>query len=114
VILLVALAIFAGLSAATWLVSVACHRSTFPAGPDVTALPNYWAVSAGAVAAVALTCFLPFPAGYLAGLVAWAVTVYGFLGLPAGRAAALFGYLATWSVVSRLAVLGVLAAFPAK
>jgi hypothetical protein len=28
VILLVALAIFAGLSAATWLVSVACYRST--------------------------------------------------------------------------------------
>lgn len=107
-VLLLALVIFAGLSAATWYASVACCRSTCGGAPDVTADPNYSAVAACAAAAVTLTCFIPFPIGYLAGLVAWAVAVYGFLNMPGGRATALVGYLAAWSVVSRLAVLGVL------
>lgn len=51
---------------------------------------------------------IPFPLGYLAGLIAWAVAVYGFLNLSRGRATVLVGYLAAWSVVSRLVVLGVL------
>jgi hypothetical protein len=110
VVLLVALAIFAGLSWATWAVAVACHRSTFTSGPDVTADPNYSTATAGAIAAVTLTCVIPFPFGYFAGLVAWAAVVYGLLSLPGGRAAALVGYLAVLSVVSRLVVLGVLTA----
>lgn len=107
-VLLLALIIFAGLSAATWYVSVACYTSTYSSGPDAKADPNYSTVAACAIAAVTLTCFIPFPLGYLAGLVAWAVAVYGFLHLPGGRATALVGYLAAWSVVSRLVVLGVL------
>jgi hypothetical protein len=110
VVLLIALAIFAGLSWATWAAAVACHRATFPAGPDVTADPNYPTVAASVIAAVTVTCVIPFPFGYLAGLVAWASAVYGFLNMPGGRATALVGYLAAFSVVSRLLVLGVLAA----
>lgn len=110
VVLLIALAIFAGLSWATWAVAVACHRSTFASGPDVVADPNYSTVAACAVAAVTLTCVIPFPLGYFAGLIAWASAVYGFLNLPGRRATVLVGYLAAFSVVSRLVVLGVLAA----
>ena len=105
---LLALVIFIALSAATWWVSVACHRATYSDPPEVTADPNYSTVAACAVAAVTLTCFIPVPLGYLAGLVAWAGAVYGFLNLPDGRATVMVGYLAVWSVVSRLVVLGVL------
>lgn len=101
---IVALCIFAALSAATWYVSVACYKSTFPTGPD----PNDATTAACAVGAVTLTCFIPFPLGYIAGLLAWAVAVYGFTVLPPGRATVLVGYLAVASVVSRLIVLGVL------
>jgi hypothetical protein len=108
VILLLALLIFVALSAATWSVSVACYKSTYADGPDPGADPNDSTVAACAAAAVTLTCFIPFPAGYVAGLMTWAVAVYGFLGLPGGRATVLVGYLAAASVVSRLVVLGVL------
>ena len=103
-----ALLIFAALAAASWSVSVACYRSTFPGGPDPAAHPNYRATSLG-VAAVALTCLIPFPAGYAAGVAAWASAAFGFLELPAGRAAVPTAYLAAASVVTRLVVLGVLA-----
>lgn len=49
--------IFVALSAACWAVPVALYRSTHDA-PDPAA---------------ALTCFVPFPAGYLAGAVVWVV-----------------------------------------
>ena len=109
-VFLVALAIFAGLSWATWAVAIACHCSTFTSGPDVRADPNYSTVTTCAIAAVTLTCVIPFPLGYFAGLIAWASAVYGFLNLTGGRATALVGYLAVLSVVSRLVVLGVLSA----
>lgn len=109
-VLLVALAIFTGLTWATWAVAIACYRSTFTSGPDVTTDPNYFTVSACAIAAVTLTCVIPFPLGYFAGLIAWAGAVYGFLNLTGGRSTVLVGYLAAWSVVSRLVVLGVLSA----
>ncbi len=109
-VLLIALAIFAGLTWATWAVAVACHRSTFTSGPDVTADSNYSTAAACAIAAVTLTCVIPFPLGYLAGLIAWAGAVYGGLNLTGARATVLVGYLAAWSVVSRLVVLGVLSA----
>jgi hypothetical protein len=108
VILLLALLILAGLTWATWAVAVACYRSTYGDGPDMKADPNYSTVAACAVAAVTLTCFIPFSLGYLAGLIAWVAAVYGFLNLPGGRGTALVAYLAGWSVVSRLVVLGVL------
>jgi hypothetical protein len=106
--ILLALLIFVGLSAATWSVSMACYKSTYSDNPDPSTDPNYSTVAACAVAAVTLSCFLPFAPGYLAELVIWAVTVYGFLNLPPGRATVLMGYLAAASVVSRLVVLGVL------
>jgi hypothetical protein len=109
VVLLVALAIFASLTIATWWVAVACYRSTL-AGPDPAADRNYSTARACAVAVVTLTCFLPMPVGYLAGVVAWASAVYGLLGLPGWRSAVLVAYLAAWSAVQRLVVLGVLAA----
>jgi hypothetical protein len=106
----VALSIFAALAALSWYVSVACYRSTYRDGPDPAADPHYRTVSLGAIAAVTLTCFLPNPAGYVAGVVAWAVAVYGLLDLPPGRSTVLVGYLAVASVVARLVVLGVLTA----
>lgn len=101
---IVALLIFVALSAANWYVAVACFRSTSGA----SAGPNDSAVAAGAIGAVTLTCFIPFPAGFVAGLVVWAVAAYGFLPLSAERATVLFGCLAAASVVSRLVVLGLL------
>ena len=103
---LLALLIFVGLSAATWAVSMACYKATYRNGPDPSADPSDSTVAA--VAAVTLSCFLPFAPGYLAELVIWAVAVYGFLTLPTGRTTVLMGYLAAASVVSRLVVLGVL------
>lgn len=107
-VLLVALAIFAFLAWATWAVSVACYTSTFTDSADLTADPNSSTVSGCAIAAVVVTSFVPFPFGYLAALVAWGVAVYAYLNLSSGRATVLFGYLAGWSVVTRLVVLGVL------
>lgn len=109
-VLLIALAIFAGLTWATWAVAVVCYRSMYPSGPDVAGDPNYSTVAACAIVAVTLTCIIQFPFGYFAGLIAWAGAVYGFLNLPTGQATALVGYLAAWSVLSRLVVLGVLSA----
>jgi hypothetical protein len=108
VVLLPALAIFAGLSAATRLVPVACHRSTFASGPGARADPNYSPVVACAILVVALTCPAPFPLGYFAALLVWACAVYGLLNLPNGLATALVGYLTARSVANRLTVLGVL------
>ena len=105
---LLALLIFATLAAASWSVCVACYRSTFPGGPDPAAHPNYRVISLGVVAAVGTTGLVPFPAGYVAGVVAWASAAFGFLELPAGRAALLTAYLAAASVVTRLVILGVL------
>lgn len=102
---LVALLLFAALSAACWFVSVAVYRSTL-GGPDPAAAPGYRAAAAVAVGATALTSFIQFPWGYLAGLVVWAVAAFGGLGLSAGRAAVLFAYLAVGSFVTRLLVLG--------
>lgn len=108
-VFVVAFLIFAALSAATWYVSVACFKATYGdnSGPTVAGCST---VSACAVGAVTLSCFVPFPAGYVAGLIIWAVAVYGFLDLSTGRASVLVGYLAAASVVSRLVVLGVLSA----
>lgn len=107
-VLLVALVIFVLLAWATWAVSAACYRSTFTDPADLTADPNYPTVAGYAIAAVVVTSFVPFPFGYLAALVAWGVAVYGGLNLSSLRATVLFGYLAAWSVVTRLVVLGVL------
>ncbi|WP_171469406.1 hypothetical protein [Frigoriglobus tundricola] len=109
-VILVALVIFVFLAWATWAVSVACYTSTFTDSADLTADPNYATVSGWAVAAVVVTSFVPFPFGYFAALVAWGVAVYGCLNLSGARATALFAYLAGWSVVTRLVVLGVLSA----
>jgi hypothetical protein len=108
VVLLVALVIFVFLAWATWAVSVACYGATVGDPSDLTADPNYPTASGWAVAAVTVTSFVPFPFGYAAALVAWGVAVYGGLNLSGGRAALLFAYLAAWSVVTRLVVLGVL------
>jgi hypothetical protein len=109
VVFLAALAIFAALTIATWWVSIACYRSTL-AGPDPAADRNYPAARACAVALVTLTCLVPMPVGYFAGVAAWASAVYGLLDLPGWRAAVLVAYLAAWSAVTRLVILGVLSA----
>jgi hypothetical protein len=107
VVYVFALLIFIALSAACWYVSVALYKSTLDA-PDPAAAPDNEDTPAIAVGAATLTCLIPFPLGYLAGLVVWGVAAFRGLGLSAGRAAVLFGYLAASSFVARLVVLGVM------
>ena len=104
---LVALLIFVALSAACWFVSVALYQNT-TGDTTLTTSPDYTTTAAVAVGVAALTSFVPFPDGYLAGLVVWAVAAFGGLGLNAGRATVLFAYLAASSFVARLVVLGVM------
>ncbi len=104
---LLALLIFVALSSACWFVSVAGARGT-GAGPDPAAAPHYRTTAAAAIGAAAVTSFVPFPAGYLLGLAAWAVAAFAGLGLTAGRATALFLYLAASSYAARLVVGGVM------
>lgn len=104
---LVALLIFVALSAACWFVSVALYQNTID-DVTLTTSPDYTTTTALAVGVAALTSFVPFPGGYVAGLVVWAVAAFGGLGLNAGRAAVLFAYLAASSFAARLVVLGVM------
>jgi hypothetical protein len=104
---LVAFLIFVALTAACWFVSVALYKNTLGDAPPKE-LPNSTTTAAVAVGAAALTSFIPFPGGYVAGLGVWAVAAFAGLGLLAGRAAVLFAYLAVTSLVARLATLGVL------
>lgn len=107
---LVALLTVVALSSACWFVAVACYRSTV-AGPDPAAAPHYRAVRAAAVGVAAVTSFLPYWPGYLAGLAAWAAAAFAGLGLGDRRAAVLFAYLAASSYAARLLVLGVMETF---
>lgn len=104
---LLALLIFVALAATCWFVSVALYKNTID-DIALTASPDYTTTAAVAIGVAALTSFIPFPGGYVAGLVVWAVATFAGLGLNAGRAAVLFGYLAASSLGARLVVLGVL------
>jgi hypothetical protein len=106
---LLALAIFVGLSAACWFVSASLCHSTL-GDPSPAASPDHDGTATAAIGLAALASFVPFPFGYAAGLVVWAVAAFGGLGLGADRATVLFGYLAATSLVARLVVLGVMSA----
>lgn len=107
---LIAFVIFALLSAATWFVSVAVYRSTF-GEPDPATTSGYRGMALAAVTAVALSGFIPFPWGYFFAVGVWVVAVVGFLDLPPGRSAALVGYLAAGSFLTRLLILGAMELF---
>ncbi len=103
----IAFLIFVALSAACWFVSVAFYKNTF--GDTIqTASPDSSTTAVVAVGVAALTSFASFPVGHLVGLAVWGIAAFAGLGLPAGRAAVLFLYLAVSSFVARLVVLGVL------
>lgn len=104
---LIALLLFVVLSAACWFVSVALYKNTLD---DVTMTdsPDSTTTAAVAIGVAAVTGFIPFPGGYVAGLVVWAVAAFAGLGPNVGRAAVLFAYLAVSSLVGRLVVLGAL------
>ena len=104
---LVALVIFVALSAACWFVSVALYKSTLD-DITLTASPDHTTTATVAIGVAALTSFVPFPGGYVAGLLVWAVAAFGGLALSAGRATVLFAYLTITSLLARLIVLGVL------
>lgn len=106
---IVALLVFIGLSAACWFVSASlCHNTT--GDPAPTASPDHDGTATAAIGFAALTSFVPFPFGYIAGLAVWGVAAFGGLGLGAGRAAVLFACLALTSLVARFVVLGVMSA----
>lgn len=104
---LYAFALFVGLAAACWYGSVIAYRGSGWT-PDPAAAPDFRFVSIMAVGLTALTSFLPFPLGYLAGLVAWAITAFSGLGLPARKAFVFWLYLAVGSYLTRLLVRGVM------
>jgi len=107
VVYLLALLIFAILSAGSWFLAVAAYRSTV-SGHDPVETPHYHRIAAVAVTLVSLVCFLRFPSGLGLSLIIWGLTVFGFLAIPAPRRVLLFAYLLVASVLERLIVLGVL------
>jgi hypothetical protein len=102
--------VFAALASACWYTSLACLRST-PGETDAAVVPHRPATALTAIVVVSLTSFLPFPLGWVAGLIVWGVAAFAGLGLPARRAAVLFAYLAAGSLLTRLLVLGVMSMF---
>jgi hypothetical protein len=106
---LIALLIFLGVAAATWVVGIALYQS-WGGGPELHQQPEFFQVSALAVVFVALTSLVPFPCGYVLSLVLWGLAA-GHLQLPWPRAVALFLILAALSFLSRLVLLGVLEFF---
>jgi hypothetical protein len=102
-----ALLIFAALSAGCWFISVAAYRSSVT-GHDPAAVPSYGRIVGWTIAAAAFSCLVPNPGGFLAGLVIWAIAVFGFVTIPAPRRVLLFFYLAIASVFARLIVGGIL------
>jgi len=103
--IVLAFGLFAALSAGTWFVSVAVYRSLF-SGHDPAASPIYRRVAAIAIGFATMTCFRPFPIGYVLGVVVWTLAVFVYLDLPWLRAAILAALLATGSFLGRLMVLG--------
>ena len=104
---LLALLIFAVLSASSWFLAVAAYRSTV-SGYDPGDSPHYRRVAAAAVGFVTLSCFVPFRAGFPLNLLIWAAAIFGFLAIPAPRKLLLFCYLAAASILERLVIMGVL------
>lgn len=104
---LVALVIFAVVTAVIWFVAVALYQMLV-GGSDLRLNPNFDATSAVAVLLVTLISFIPFPVGYLLSLGIWWLAAKNFLELSFGRAMILFLLLAALSIVARLAMLGVL------
>jgi hypothetical protein len=102
--------IFLALAAACWSLSLACLCGT-PGGIDTAVVPHRPTTALVTVLAVSLTSFLPFPLGWVAGLIVWGVATFAGLGLPARRAAVLLAYLAAGSLLTRLLVFGVMAMF---
>ncbi len=102
-----ALVIFLLITAVIWFAAVALYHLV-AGGPDLRLNPMFAATSATSILLVTLISFVPFPVGYLLSLGVWWLAAKNFLGLSWGRAITLFFILAALSVVSRLAVLGVL------
>ena len=107
-VLLAALLIFLVLATVTWGTAVALFH-TYLAGPDLRQNPEFLSRSAGTIGIVALTSFVPFPLGYLLGLIVWWWAAKSFFELRFALAVPLFLILAGLSFVSRLVVLGALA-----
>jgi hypothetical protein len=104
---LLALLIFFGITAVTWYVGVAIYQSLL-GGPDLRKAPDFVSATCASVLLVTLISFVPFPWGYYLSLAVWALAARAVLELPWLRAASLFLILAALSVLSRLAILGVL------
>ena len=102
-----AILIFAVISAACWFVSVAVYRSSVT-GHDPAAVPNYGAIVGWTIAAATISCLVPNPAGFIAGLVIWAMAVLGYVTIPAPRRLLLLVFLAIASMFARLIVVGIL------
>jgi hypothetical protein len=104
---LAALVLFLVVTVVTWFTAVALYHF-LTGGPDLRQNPIFVSASVVTILLVTLSSFMPFPAGYLVSLVLWWLAANNILELPRLRALLLFVILAALSIVSRLAMLGVL------
>jgi hypothetical protein len=102
-----ALVIFLLVAIVTWFMAVALYHLLTNA-PDLRQNPLFVLASVVTILLVTLSSFIPFPAGYVVSLVFWWLAAKNFLELSLFRALLLFVILAALSIVSRLAMIGVL------
>lgn len=102
-----ALVIFAVITTTIWFVAVAVYQGMY-ATEELRRHKDFGAASCLVIVLGTLMSFVPFPLGYLFTLLLWAFVSWGILELPRLKAFVLFALLAAFSMLSRLAILGVL------
>jgi hypothetical protein len=103
-----ALIAFLVLSSICWFVAISLDSSTVN-DHTLPESPDYRTIAITGIVLHTITCFLPFPVGFILGSLAWLVTAAS-LSLSRVRQALLFAYLLAGSIVERLMVLGILEA----
>lgn len=101
-----ALIAFLVLSTICWFVAVSLFGSTLH-DPTLPESPDYRSIAIVGIVLHTMTCFVPFPAGFVLGSLAWLVTSAS-LSISPARKALLFAYLLVGSIVERLVVIGIL------
>jgi hypothetical protein len=101
-----ALMAFLFLSSVCWFVAVSLYGSTFK-DHTLPASPDYRTIALSGIVLQTLTCFVPFPAGFVLGSLAWLLNAAS-LSISIPRRALFFTYLVLGSIVERLVVIGIL------
>lgn len=101
-----ALIAFLILSSICWFVAVSLYGSTVK-DPTLSESPDYRSIAITGIVLHAMTCFVPFPMGFILGSLAWLVSSAS-LSISRARQALLFAYLIAGSIVERFVVIGIL------